>query len=239
LDVLKTKFEDTAATMGQKYGPAITGIGTLLAGLGSAWSVISAIMAADWFAAFWPVALVVAAIAAVGVAIYLMRDKFAAVFDWVARNWPLLVDIILGPFGVVATQIYQNWDAILGFFRRLPGEIAHIFADVWGGIETAFKATLNAVIDLWNALHFTLPKIDVLGVHIGGETIGVPTIPHLAQGGLITQTGLVYAHAGEAITPAGKTGPAVNIEHATIASDVDVDLLAKKVEFAVQSGLRV
>jgi hypothetical protein len=175
------------------------------------------------------------------VAIYLMRDKIAAVFDWVARNWPLLVDIILGPMGVVATQIYQNWDAILRFFRSLPGEIGRIFADVWGGIETAFRATLNAVIDLWNALHFKLPKVDVLGVHLGGETIGVPEIPHLAQGGLITQSGLVYAHAGEAITPApgGAGGPLVQINGSTFNSATDIDMIAKKLEFAVGAGVRL
>ena len=237
LDVLKTKFEDQAAAMGQKYGPAITGIGSLLAGLGSAWSVISAIMAADWFAAFWPVALVVAAIAAVGIAIYLLRDKFVEVFRWIEKNWPLLVDIIFGPFGVVATQIYQNWDAILRFFKGLPGQIAAIFVDVWHGIYTAFKDVINAVIDVWNMLHFTLPKVDVLGVHLGGESIGVPTIPHLAQGGLITQTGLVYAHAGEAITPAGATpGPAVHIDNATFTDQADLDMLFRQASFAVSAG---
>jgi hypothetical protein len=239
LDVIKTKLEDTAASMGQKYGPAVTGIGTLLAGLGSAWSVISAIMAADWFAAFWPVALIVVAIAGVGVAIYLMRDKFVEVFQWIEKNWPLLVEIIVGPFGVAAVQIYQNWDAIMRFFKALPGQVAAVFVDVWHGIVTAFRDVLNAVIDLWNALHFTLPKVDVLGVHLGGETIGVPSIPHLAQGGLITQTGLVYAHAGEAITPMpGALGPAVHIENATFNQPVDLALLNKTVEWATGAGLR-
>ena len=194
-------------------------------------------MAADWFAAFWPVALVVAAIAAVGIAIYLLRDKFVEVFRWIEKNWPLLVDIIFGPFGVVATQIYQNWDAILRFFKGLPGQIAAIFVDVWHGIYTAFKDVINAVIDVWNMLHFTLPKVDVLGVHIGGESIGVPTIPHLAQGGLITQTGLVYAHAGEAITPAGATpGPAVHIDNATFTDQADLDMLFRQASFAVSAG---
>jgi hypothetical protein len=239
LDAMKARFEDMAAKLGAKYGPAITAVGSLMTGLGAISEVTSAIMASSWFAAFWPVALVIAAIAAVGIAIYLMRDKFVEVFDWIRSHWVLLVDIIVGPFGVAATQIYQNWDAIMRFFKALPGQIAAVFADVWHGIVTAFRATLNAVIDLWNALHFTLPKVDVLGVHLGGETIGVPSIPHLAQGGLITQTGLVYAHAGEAITPmpAGLGGPALQMNGVTINTATDVDLIAKKIEFAVSSGL--
>lgn len=241
LDGIKARLEDQMAAMGAKYGPAITGIGSALAGLGGAWSVISAIMAADWFAAFWPIGLIVLAIAAVGVAIYLMRDKFVAVFDWLKTNWPLILAILTGPFGVAVLEIKRHWGEITDFFKGLPGDIERIFASVWGGIETAFKDVLNAVIDLWNDLHFTLPKIDLgpLG-KIGGGDIGVPHIPHLAQGGLVTQTGLIYAHAGEAITPMpGGMGPALHIENATFNSAVDVDLIAKRLEFAVGAGMRV
>ena len=113
----------------------------------------------------------------------------------------------------------------------------------WGGIETSFKDTINAVIDVWNKLHFTLPKIDVLGAHIGGETIGVPTIPHMASGGIVTFATLaLIGEAGpEAVVPLGKggTGPALHIEHATFNTATDVDLLAKKLEFAVGAGMRV
>jgi hypothetical protein len=257
LEGIKTKLEDSAAQMGQKYGPAITGVGTLMAGLGSAWSVISAIMSADWLIAFWPVGLIVLAIAGVGIAIYLMRDKFVGVFNWLQDNWPLVLSIILGPFTAAAYQIYKHWDDIkagasdavkwvtgefdklTGFFTGLGGKLGAIFSHMWDGIYDAFKGVLNDVIDLWNKLHFTLPKIDLgpLG-KIGGGDIGVPQIPHLAQGGLITQTGLIYAHAGEAITPApaGRGGPTVHIENATFNSAVDADLIAKRIEFATSAG---
>jgi hypothetical protein len=112
---------------------------------------------------------------------------------------------------------------------------------MWNGITEAFRGAVNAIIDIWNGLHFTLPKVDVLGVHIGGETIGVPSIPHLAEGGLITQTGLVYAHAGEAITPASavRQGPALVITNATFNSAVDVDMISKKLEFAMGTGMHL
>jgi len=239
LDAMKARFEDLAANLGAKYGPAITAIGSVMAGVGAASEVMSAIMATSWFAAIWPVALVVVAIAGVGIAIYLLRDKFVEVFHWIEHNWPLLVDIIFGPFGVAATQIYQNWDAILRFFKGIPGDMRRIFDAVWGGIVDAFKAVINAVIDVWNKLHFTLPKVDVLGVHIGGETIGVPSIPHFAQGGVVEQTGLIFAHAGETVIPAGgAAGPALQINNATFNSAVDADLIAKKVEFAISAGWR-
>jgi hypothetical protein len=45
-------------------------------------------------------------------------------------------------------------------------------------------------------------------VTFGGESFNsgpiLPAIPYLEQGGLVTKTGLIYAHAGEAVTPMPK-----------------------------------
>jgi hypothetical protein len=282
LDVIKTKVEDQVAAFGAKYGPALTAAGSLMAALGSvteiasaAQAVFNAIMDAN------PLVLIALAIAAViavlvviavktGIAKDAFNDLKAVagdvwqfilkavhwVWDFIVANWPYLLGILMGPFGLAAAAIYKNfdtikgwaqdainfivgvWNGLVGFFTGLPGRILGIFQSIWGGIEDAFKAVINGVIDVWNMLHFTLPKVDVLGVHIGGETIGVPTIPHLAQGGLITSTGLVYAHAGEAITPIDKVprGPAVQIQNASFSSEADVDMLMRKAEFAVSAG---
>jgi hypothetical protein len=178
------------------------------------------------------------------------------VFHWIAANWPLLLTILTGPIGAAVWLIQANfatikawaadavnfivavWNGLVGFFAGLPGRIAGIFSGMWNGIRDAFRAVLNGVIDLWNSLHFTLPHIDLgpLGT-IGGGTIGVPTIPHLAQGGLMTSSGLVYAHAGEVISPApAGLGPRVNIENVNLSDGADVDLLLRKVAFAASAG---
>ena len=230
-----------------------------------------------------PILLITAAVAALGIGIYelvthwkvvwaAIQDAVSAVWDWIKKNWPLLVDIILGPIGIIATQVAQHWAAITAAFTGaftaiktaaedaigwvsshvgdivktitgLPARITAAAKGMFDGIWHAFRDAINHVIDLWNKLHLTLPKIKLpfgLG-HFGGETFKVPQIPHLAQGGLITQTGLVYAHAGEAITPApgGAGGPALHIEHANFTEPVDLDLLMKKLEFALTAGLPV
>ena len=140
------------------------------------------------------------------------------VWNWIKSNWPLLVAILLGPIAVAALEVYKHWatvkagaaavyDWFVTTWRTLTGYITAPFDAAWGGIENAFRGMVNGIIDIWNGLHFTLPKINAGPIHIGGETVGVPRIPHLAQGGLITSTGIVYAHAGEAITPAPDVGP--------------------------------
>lgn len=176
-------------------------------------------------------------VAAAGFNVVLNAAKF--VWQWLSANWPLLLAILLGPFAVLALEIVKHRDSILKTIGEIPGKINAIASGMWDGILHAFKAMINGIIDAWNSLQFKTPSVDILGKHIGGETIGVPRIPHLAEGGLITQTGLIYAHAGEAITPAaavGRTAPAVHIEHAEFSSDVDVTAFMKRAAFVVQAA---
>jgi hypothetical protein len=197
----------------------------------------------NWIKTNWPL-LVGILLGPIGLAAALIykywdqiRGGLEAVIKWIQKNWPIIVAVLTGGVSLAVTQIIQHWQGLVDFFTGLPGQIAAIFSKVWHGIVDAFKAVINAVIDVWNSLHFTLPKVSLLGVHVGGETIGVPHIPHLAQGGLITQTGLVFAHAGEAITPIDKAprGPAVNIEHAHFSTEIDVEAFVRKAAWVVQT----
>ena len=298
LDGMKARFEDSAAQLGQKYGPAITAAGAALTGLGaaievarSAQAAFTAIQAASIpveLAMLAPVLLIIAALAALGVAAYLiyrnwntiwngMKVAVQAVWTWIKANWPLLLGVLLGPFALAAAAIYKYHDQILaalkaiwawitttwatltgyieapfkaastwivgamntliGFIAGLPARITQISAGMFHGMWEAFRSMVNGIIDLWNQLHFTLPKINEGPIHIGGETIGVPRIPHLAQGGLITQSGIAMVHQGETVTPAGKrTGPAVVLQNAVFNSGVDIDLFMRKAAWVAQTA---
>jgi hypothetical protein len=243
-------------------GTAMAGLGGAIEAVTA---IQAAFAAAEWLS-LGPMLLIIAAVAVLGVAIYelvshwsavwgAMQAAVAWVWNWIAANWPLLLAILLGPIGVAADLIIKNWDRIknafadvynfivgtwnmlVGFFGTAISGLARVFQHMWDGMLAPFRLILNTIIDLWNQLHFTLPKVDVLGVHIGGETIGVPSIPHLAQGGLMTADGLVYAHAGEVITPApARTGPAVNIENVNISDGADLELMLSKIRFATLAG---
>jgi hypothetical protein len=181
------------------------------------------------------------------------------VWDWVQANWPILLGILLGPIALAAVLIVKNWDTIkegaaavwdfirngwnslIGFFTSIPGRLAGIFSGMWDGIWEAFKGAINMIIRAWNNFEIKLPEVDThipfVG-KIGGFALGTPDIPTLAQGGLMTSSGLVFAHAGEVISPApaGSTGPALHIENAYFNDAVDVDLLMAKAEFAISAG---
>lgn len=300
LSAMRARVEDAAASFGQKYGPAITAVGAGLTGLGAVvettTAVTKALAASETLSAIaemgmlGPILLIIAAIAALGVAAYLIYRNWSTIWNgmkaavefvwlWIKQNWPLLLAIILGPIAVAALEIAKHWndikagagavitwfrtvwstvtgyitapfvsawqaiargwDTVVGVVAGIPGQIGRVASGMWDSIGAAFRAMVNGIIDIWNGLHFTLPKINEGPIHIGGETIGVPRIPHLAQGGLITGTGLIYAHAGEAITPAadvGPRGPAVVVQQAVFNSGVDVDAFMRMAAWRVQTS---
>src|SRR5262245_53067804 len=70
----------------------------------------------------------IAALVAIGILLYRNWDKIKATlvaafnaikaaavsaFSWIKTNWPLLLAILVGPFGVAVYQIVKNWDAIV------------------------------------------------------------------------------------------------------------------------------
>jgi hypothetical protein len=279
LDAMKTRFEDSAAQLGQKYGPALTAVGSGLAGVGAAIQVVTALhlaSVAGWLAdaaaaaaaavaenlALLGIPVLIAAVVA-GIAWMVthwqqVKDAVMDAYNWIVANWPYLLGVLTGPFGLAAALIYKHWsdvkgwaqdafnfivgvwNGLVGFFTGLPGRMAGIFDHMWDGIGSAFKGAINEVIRAWNSLKFTTPHVKVFGVDTPSVTIGVPQIPTLAQGGLMTSDGLVYAHAGEVISPAPPgAGRGLHIENATFNSAVDVDMLSKRLEFAINAGVHV
>ena len=283
---MKAAIEDQVSTFAQKYGPAITGAGAAMTGLGATIEITKSatslfkdqqILAATWSgivtAATWlwnaalaanPILLVVIGIAALIAALILAYDKvgwfrnavddmgrvakaaFDSVvnaatyaFNWLTQNWPLVLGILTGPFGLAVAEIATHWNTIISDIQGMPGRVDGAAVGMWDGIKAAFRNMVNGIIDIWNGLHFSLPKIDAGPIHIGGETISVPQIPHLAQGGLITQSGLVYADAGEAITPApaGVGRPAVHVENLNVSTELDVDLFMRRAAWVARTAV--
>jgi phage-related protein len=128
-----------------------------------------------------PIGLIVLAIAALGVAIYAiyknwdtiwsaMLSIIQGVWNWISSNWPLLLDILLGPFGFVVGWVIQNWDKITNALSAawnwikanwpllltiLLGPFGYVVGWViqnWSSITNALSATWNWIRSTWSTI---------------------------------------------------------------------------------------
>jgi hypothetical protein len=131
------------------------------------------------------------------------------VFNWAKDNWPLLLAIITGPFGMAIAFVIKFKDDIMGVFSLIYNGIKATMGFVADVISAPFKAAFRAVASLWNntigKLSFSVPSW-VPG--IGGKGFDVPDIPMLAEGGIVTGPTLaMIGEAGpEAVIPLSKMG---------------------------------
>lgn len=134
-----------------------------------------------------------------------VKDAASKVLSWVKGNWPKILMVLTGPFGLAVGLIVKNWDrikssasaakdfvvgrfnALVSFIKGVPGKVRGSLSSMWDGIKSGFQSAMNWVIDKWNGLSFSLPKVDLgpLG-SFGGGTFRPPQIPRLAKGGITT-----------------------------------------------------
>lgn len=180
-----------------EWGPLIAGVAATVAGFVG---IIQAVTAATaiWNAvvAMNPVVLVVMAIiAAVGLAVYL-----------IVKYW----DDIVAAWDYCVKKLNEGIDWIVDMFLSIPDKLSSIgtslisfFTGVMDSVKGVFKSGINWVISKINGLSFTVPD---WVPEIGGSTIGA-NIPMLAAGGIATRpTTALIGEGGEpeAVLPLSK-----------------------------------
>lgn len=185
----------------------------------------TAVLETDAALAANPIGLVVGALVLLGAAVFLAYKKFGpfhdavdavwqvlqSTFRWVQANWPLLLAILTGPFGLATRFIIQNWTAILGFFKAIPGALGGFLKDVATTVTAPFRTAFNEIARLWNntigKLHFKIPGW-VPG--IGGKGFDVPDIPTFHSGGVAdfgsAGEGIALLRNGERVLTPGQSG---------------------------------
>lgn len=154
------------------------------------------------------------------------KGAFEAVSGAVSRAW----DNIKAGAATVAGWIREKFDAVVSFFRDLPGKISGAVGGLWDGLVTGFRSAVNALIRIWNNFSLTIGGGTIAGVDIPSVTLSTPDIPYLAAGGSITRGGLaVVGEAGAEVVrlPTGAEvipnkqafGGGIHIEHYHADSD--------------------
>lgn len=70
-------------------------------------------------------------------AIEKITEIVTGVFNWVKENWPTLLAVLTGPFGLLVKFIVDNWDEILAFLKGIPAKIATAISGLWNSITGA------------------------------------------------------------------------------------------------------
>lgn len=146
-------------------------VGAIAAGVSIAAAGIAA--AIPWIIAFAPVIAIIAAVAAAawlivsnwGVITKFMGDlwnKVQAVvggfIGWIRNNWPMLLAIITGPIGLAVLYVIRHWDSIkegaanminglVGFFTGLPGRIGRAVGNMGSLLYNSGKDLINGLLN--------------------------------------------------------------------------------------------
>ena len=86
------------------------------------------------------------AVKAIGKAFEAVWDAIKFVFDWAVENWPLLLAIITGPFGLAVLAVVTFKDSIIGFLGNLIGWIGTAFKTVLDLILWPFKKAWEGIV---------------------------------------------------------------------------------------------
>lgn len=150
--------------------------------------------AAAWIATLGPIALIIAAIAAVAAGVYEVISHWSVieaffkkllddVVGFFTDHWKLILDILLGPIAIIAT----NWGKIEGFFQNIWDDVTKDVSKFVDGIVKFFEGLPDRILKalgniggkIGGAIQSGLHSIPVIGSFLaeGGQAnIGQPYI---------------------------------------------------------------
>jgi len=156
------------------------------------WPQVQAVGAAiKAFALANPMALVVAAVIALGAIIATNWDKIRPILD---AAWEKVKTV----FDNIKTKIETAMEAVKSVFETVKGAIT----GVWNGIISTIKNAINSVLRLVNALS---SKVNVVGDKVNNSGLAkllgihlptIPQVPLLAGGGVVSSGSAVVGEAG-------------------------------------------
>lgn len=157
--------------------------------------IVVALINGDWSGAWDGVKGVLSAVWAqitniVSTAIALVRSTIGGVLSTIgqvwAGAWNGLKGVLSGAWDGIKAVVSSSIDTVLGFVGGMPGRIAAAARGMWDGITDAFRSAINMIIRGWNRLEFKVPGFSVGPVKFGGFTLGLPNVPELAEGGIVS-----------------------------------------------------
>ena len=134
-------------------------------------------LASSMLAALWPIAAVVAgivALIAIGVLLYknwdtisaaagavwgAIKDAASAVLDWLKANWPTILAVLAGPFGLAVLAVVKNWDKIKAATTAAWDAVKGAITGALTSIRSAISSFTNWMGTAWASVKTQLDKV--------------------------------------------------------------------------------
>jgi hypothetical protein len=159
----------------------------------------------------------------------------------IGEAWDGIKQQVEGAVGIV-TGILGGLVSAVG---ELPGKITKAAVGMWDGLVHGFKAAINTIIRGWNSIEFKIPGFHIGPVGYDGFTLGLPDIPQLAKGGIVSRPTLaMIGEAGpEAVVPLGRgggMGTTFNVANLTVVANSPNEVAKALVDYArMNGGIRI
>lgn len=193
-----------------------------------------------------PIALIIIAIVAFLVILGLLaknwdkitkfiKDVWNRVWDWVAAKLSLAGRLIVIGAQAIWAGITSAWNRGVSFIQGAVSRIGSFFSGMWAGIGNGLRSALNGAIGLINNAIYGINTLIRGANAVPGVSIpSIPSIPFLADGGIVTGPTLAMIGEGandEAVIPLpkgmrdGMLGGGGGSSEVTIRLEGDEDLV--------------
>lgn len=257
------------AAFTEKYrgilGPLALGFGVVTVALAAYATAIgvAAVASVAFEAATSPISgtVVAVSLAVAGVIVVgkLLVDHWNQITATARRLWEgfnslpaplkILTALIVGPVVDGVVLLATHWSQVTGAIRTAWEALSAAAPGIWGAITSTVHGAVNGIIDGINALiraldaiQIHIPSVDVGPIHTPGFNwggMGIPQIPHLATGGIVTSPTIALIGEGgpEAVVPLGRGGAATRLEVTVNVTGMPTREVAREVSKLITSEL--
>lgn len=212
----------------------VAGIGLLLIPLGTLLIMLPG-LAVAFTILTGPVGIVIALLAVIAGAFYLIYTQWSGAWDTIKLLWGVIVDTINTKWNEIKLSFDKALKIIDDGWRSTWTGIKDFVLAIWDGIVTGIKGAINTIID---GINFFIGAIDKVQIHIPAIGVGavktpafdwsgvnLAMIPHLAAGGIVTSPtlALIGESGPEAVMPLGSGGAGATIININIMGGTYLD----------------
>ncbi len=69
-----------------------------------------------------------------------VKEGATMALDWLKKNWPLILAVLTGPFGLLILAVVKNFDEIVAFVKGIPTKLKEAAMGMWSWLTSSLSA---------------------------------------------------------------------------------------------------